>query len=131
MNKSLFRSGMKVLCLLVFFIAIHGCTSMERRIDDYGNSWVSRPLAELKQEMKKPDSYASKINWDENTFDLAKGYYLFIQPFSENCYIYWKINPKNTIVGYFPKGKGCGTVKGSTEPEPEMIDKLSPAAKWD
>jgi hypothetical protein len=130
-NMKYSNAGLNILLFLAVLVAITGCTTMEKRIDDYGNSWISRPLSELRDEMKKPDSYASKINWDENTFDLAKGYYLFIQPFSENCYIYWKINPQNRIVGYFPKGQGCGTVKGTTEPEPELIKKLTPPAKWD
>lgn len=125
------NSGLKVLCLLAILAALTGCSSMEKRIDDYGNSWISRPLSELKQEMKRPDSYASKIDWDENTFPLANGYYIFIEPFSRDCFIHWKINPQDRIIGYFPKGQGCATAKGS-EPEPSTIEKFSPPdAKWD
>lgn len=103
-------AGIKKFFCLALLSSIIGCTSMEQKVDEHGSAWVSRPLAELKQAMKSPDSYASKIDWDETTYKLANGYYVFVEPFSKDCFIQWKINPKDTIIGFFAKGKGCSNM---------------------
>lgn len=123
------RFGMVDICILVLLISIIGCASVEKKIDEYGSSRISRPISEVKQAMKSPDSYASKIDWDETTYPLSNGYYIFVEPFSNDCYIQWKVSPRDTIVGYYAKGKGCGTVRESG-PAASEIEKFSPPAKW-
>jgi hypothetical protein len=75
--------------------------------EDLGSEWVARPLAELKEEMKKPDSYASKTGWEETTYPLSNGDFVYVEPVSADCSIHWEINQKGIIIGYQAKGKGC------------------------
>jgi hypothetical protein len=119
---------MKKFCFLALLISLVGCTSMEKKVDEHSSSWISRPLSELKQAMKSPDSYASKIEWDETTYPLANGYYIFVEPFSKDCFIQWKINPRHIIIGYFASGKGCGSGH-ETDADVSEIEKVSPPAK--
>ncbi|MGO9377781.1 MAG: hypothetical protein ACLPN1_01630 [Dissulfurispiraceae bacterium] len=114
-------AGMKKFFFLALLLSIIGCTSMEKKVDEYGSSWISRPLSELKQEMKSPDSYASQIDWDETTYQLANGYYIFVEPFSKDCFIHWKINPKDTIIGYFGKGTGCSSRHETASDDSESV----------
>jgi len=91
------------LVLLVFFC---GCAT-PLYVEDYTNQWISRPLSELRQAMNRPDSYASKIGWKETTYSLANGYYVLVEPLSEQCSVHWNINPRDKIVGYQAVGSGC------------------------
>ena len=74
------------------------------------------------------DTYASKTNWEETTYPLAKGYFIFVEPFNEDCLIHWKINPRGIILSYFPEGNGCGSARGTAH-ETSQIEDVSPPAK--
>jgi hypothetical protein len=106
----------KAWCLLFFIVFLNGCSS-RISIEEHSNEWVARPLAELKQEMKRPDSYASKIGWKEATYVLANGNFVYIEPISADCSVYWEINSGDIIIGYTAKGIGCdqGPATGKKE----------------
>ncbi len=72
------------------------------------SEWIARPLSELKEAMKSPDSYASKIGWQETNYPLANGNYVFVEPLSDDCAAHWEINKGGIIIGYQAKGSGCG-----------------------
>lgn len=112
-------------CMVGLFVLLFGCSSVEKKVSDHGNEWISRPLSELKQAMKNPDTYASKTNWDETSYPLAKGYFIFVEPFNEDCLIHWKINPRDIIVSYFTEGKGCGSMH-EAGPDVNVIGNVSP-----
>ncbi|HTZ17681.1 MAG TPA: hypothetical protein VMB78_04505 [Dissulfurispiraceae bacterium] len=102
-------------CLLFMVVLFCGCAARQYT-DDFGNEWISKPLSELKQAMSRPDSYASKIGWHETTYPLANGYYGFVQPIDKDCFINWKINPRDMIVGYSTSGTHCD-IKETTSVE--------------
>jgi len=93
-------------CFLLFIVFLFACTA-PIYIKDYAKNWIARPLSELKQAMKSPDSYASKIGWKETTYPLANGNSVYIEPLSENCSIEWEISPRGTIIRYRAEGSGC------------------------
>ena len=95
-------AGWVLLCVILLF----GCAS-HRSVEDLSQEWITRPLSELQQEMKKPDSYASKIGWKETAYPLANRNYVFVEPVSENCFVHWEVNEGGIIIGYQAKGEGC------------------------
>jgi len=76
-------------------------------LEDLSREWIARPLSELKQEMKSPDSYASRIGWKDTTYPLPNGNFVYIQPVRNDCYVHWEVNQGDTIIGYHAKGNGC------------------------
>lgn len=88
-------------------VLLNGCGGGVVLVEDHSKEWVARPLLELKQEMSRPDSYASKIGWKETTYPLASGNYVYVQPLREGCFFHWEVNPNGIIVGYVAKGKEC------------------------
>ena len=94
-----------ILCFLLSVIA-YGCAT-PKYVDNHAAEWISRPLAELKQAMNRPDSYASKIGWQETTYSLNNGYYVFVEPLGKECSLHWDINPRDMIVSYRAVGSGC------------------------
>jgi hypothetical protein len=99
--------------LLLYIGSLLGCAS-QMSLENRGNEWVARPLSELKQEMKSPDSYASKIGWKETTYPLANGDYAYVEPLSADCSIHWEVNQSGIIIGYKAKGEGCKKGKGTS-----------------
>jgi hypothetical protein len=118
------------LYFVISLLLLAGCATSQVPVEDIGNNWVSRPLAELKQSMKDPDSYASKIHWKEKTYPLANGYYAFVEPIAPDCVIHWRINQRDIIVGYQAEGSGCKSEE--SESKTTNIWNLSPKkSSWD
>jgi hypothetical protein len=97
--------------LLLSIIFFYGCAS-QMSLEDLGRYWIARPLSDLKEEMKSPDSYASKIEWKETTYPLSNGNFVYVEPVSADCSMHWEINQSGIIVGYQAKGKGCKRGEG-------------------
>ena len=95
--------------LLPYIILLCGCAS-QMSVEDRSRYWITRPLSELKQEMKSPDSYASKIGWKETTYPLANGNFVYVEPVSADCSVHWEISQSGIIIGYQAKGNGCKQV---------------------
>jgi len=96
----------KAVWLLLYVILLCGCAS-QKSLEDLSRGWIARPLTELKQEMKRPDSYASKIGWQETTYPLANGDFVYVEPVSADCSLHWEVNQGGIIIGYQAKGNGC------------------------
>jgi|GEM_PF-698376 len=118
--KYLLRLSIGNGLFLVLIIFLHGCAS-QMDVKDHARNWMARPVSELKETMKSPDSYASKIGWKETTYKLASGNSVFIEPLSENCTVSWEVSQRGTIIGYKTAGKDC------EDPDPNSFMKsLSP-----
>jgi len=92
--------------LLLYIVLLYGCAS-QMSLEDLSREWITRPLSELKQEMKSPDSYASKIGWKETTYPLPNRNFVYIQPVKADCFVHWEVNEGGIIIGYQAKGNGC------------------------
>lgn len=93
--------------LPAFFLILLNACATQATIDEHAREWIDRPVKELKQEMKRPDSYASEIGWKETTYTLANGNYVYVEPFRNDCAIHWEINSNGLIIGYQAKGINC------------------------
>jgi hypothetical protein len=96
----------RIWYFLLFTVLLNGCAS-QVSVADHGAEWIARPLSELKQEMSRPDSYASKSGWKETTYPLTNGNYVYVEPLRPDCLVQWEVNSKGIIIGYNTKGKDC------------------------
>ena len=110
-------------CVVLLASVLLGCASKEVLIENHRNEFIARTISELKQEVKKPDSYASKIGWKERTYKLVNGNYVYVEPLYQDCSMDWEVNPEGTIVGGVPKGTGCEV--GTKEPDDLAHTKIS------
>ncbi len=97
---------LNALFVFACIILVYACAS-QKRVEDLGSYWIARPLSELKQEMKSPDSYASRTGWKETTYALGNGDSVYVQPVASDCEVHWEVNRNGIIIGYQAKGKGC------------------------
>jgi len=127
--KNLTTFFIKKICFVLFIILLSGCT-YEVPVEDLSNEWISRPLDELKQAMKSPDSYASKIGWQEKTYPIANGYFAYVEPISPDCSIHWSVNQRDIIVDYRAIGKGCKHTTDASTSEGNMNNITKPTTYW-
>ena len=93
-------------CSVLFLVFLYGCVP-QINLEEHRNKWIARPLSELKQAMNKPDSYAKKVQWEETTYPLANGDFVFVEPISNDCSVHWEVHPEGIIIGFRTKGNGC------------------------
>jgi hypothetical protein len=91
------------ILLLIFSISIFNSCSIPS-IGKYTESWVGHQIEEKKNGTKNPGSYASRIRWQEKTYKLDNGNWVYVEPDSKNCFIHWEVNPQGIIVGYKLEG---------------------------
>ena len=76
-------------------------------VEDFAQSWVGEPVSDLIEAKHKPDSYAAKIGWKEQRYDLRNGNWVYVSPSKEGCLVHWEVNPRGIIVGYHTEGNLC------------------------
>lgn len=121
-NMSLFKK----FCFLLLLVFLYGCAS-KMNLAAHRNEWITRPLSELKQEMSNPDSYASKIKWEETTYQLANGNFVFVEPVGRDCSVHWEVIPKGIIVGFQARGNGC---EQEQSPDNFIQTLTAPSKNW-
>ena len=115
-------------CILLLLLFPTGCAH-KLSVESLSNEWIARPLADLKQHMQSPDSYAAKTGWQEKTYPLANGYYAYVEPLSPDCSIHWSVNQRDIIVDYRAIGSGCQ--RAADEASEDNMQKITkPATNW-
>ncbi|MEW5744939.1 MAG: hypothetical protein AB1805_05835 [Nitrospirota bacterium] len=113
----------------LFLIFLYGCAS-QATLDEHEREWIARPLTELKQEMSRPGSYASKTGWKESVYPLANGNSVYIEPFAKDCFVHWEVNPRGTIIGYRAEGSGCVQAASADNNSPRSTTAPLPSTRW-
>ncbi|HMK43251.1 MAG TPA: hypothetical protein VK445_03860 [Dissulfurispiraceae bacterium] len=103
-----------MLFSIVCCYLVSGCAA-QRSLDAHGMEWVTRPVAELKQSLASPNSYASKIRWQERTYPLASGNSVFVEPFDDKCLIHWEVAKNGIIIGMLRTEGDCPKETTSTD----------------
>jgi hypothetical protein len=93
------------LLLTLSLSALSTCLSQIAPIEDRTNSWIGRPIEEIRRPILRPESYASRIGWKEKTYKLDSGNWVYVEPDSPGCFIHWEVNPQGIIVGYKLEGR--------------------------
>jgi hypothetical protein len=119
------------LCLAsIALLSLTGCASNQQYIEDRGEYWLARSIDDLKHDIARPDTYASKNHWPETTYLMADGYTGLVEPISKDCAIHWKINPRHKVVGYSTKGSGCDLRTSKDEELYNLKQTTTPTDKW-
>jgi hypothetical protein len=96
-----------VLCFTFLMLLSQGCLSQIASFEAYTKNWIGRPMSDLKKLVAMPESYASRIGWQEKTYRLDNGNLVYVEPDRPDCFIHWEVNPEGIIIGYKTEGKRC------------------------
>jgi hypothetical protein len=76
-------------------------------LDDYAGTFVGQDVAVLRNLVRRPDSRARTVGWQERTYTLANGHWVYVEQDRENCEIHYEVDGSDIIVGYTAVGRGC------------------------
>jgi len=94
-----------VLIVLLSIPLLIGCFHNIGTIEEFTQYWIGRPIEETRKQVRDSHSYASRIGWQEKTYKLDNGNWVYVEPDSPGCFIHWEVNPQGIIVGYKLEGK--------------------------
>ena len=99
---------MHIKCLLLLTAGIAACSvSQIPTLKEYGDSAVGQNIAVIRDLVRNPNGRASQTGWQEKTYPLPNGHWVYVEPDRKNCEIHWEVNGEDVIVGYTPVGSGC------------------------
>ena len=74
---------------------------------EYGESAVGQNISVVRDVVRRPDPEARTVGWQEKTYTLANGHWVYVEQDRPNCEIHYEVNGEDIIVGYTPVGPGC------------------------
>jgi hypothetical protein len=86
--------------IIIGALLLSGCLHDIPPIGEYTENKIGHPIEKQKMRVADPGSYASRIGWQEKTYKLDNGNWVYVEPDSKNCFIHWEVNPEGTIIGY-------------------------------
>ena len=76
-------------------------------LKEYGDSALGLNISVVRDLGRRPTSYASRSGWQEKTYTLPNGHWVYVEPDRQNCEIHYEVDGNDIIVGYTPVGTGC------------------------
>ena len=99
---------MRLVLLLLPFSGLAACSASQiPPLKEYADSVVGRDISVVRDLVRRPGSHASTVGWQEKTYTLPNGHWVYVEPERANCEIHYEVNGEDIIVGYTPMGTGC------------------------
>lgn len=99
---------MSIRLLLPLVTGLAACSASQiPSLEHYASSVVGRNISVVRDLVRRPTSYASTVGWQERTYTLANGHWVYVEPDRQNCEIHYEVDGSDIIVGYTPMGTGC------------------------
>lgn len=95
-----------IWCFLMLVFLSQSCLSQIASVEKSAKTWIGSPIIDRKDIVARP-GYASRIGWQEKTYQLDNGNWVYVEPVRPDCFIDWEVNPAGTIIGYKTEGKRC------------------------
>lgn len=97
----------KLIAIALLFLLTGCLVSQIEPLQKSMKSWVGHSVEELREINERPGSYASRIDWEEKTYQLDDGHWVYVEPVREGCFIHWEVNTEGNIEGYHTEGERC------------------------
>lgn len=92
---------------MILMLLSQGCLSQIVSKTEYTKNMIGVPIEKLKEAIARPESYPSSIGWQEKTYTLDNGNWVYVEPVRPDCFIHWEVNSNGIIIGYKTEGKRC------------------------
>lgn len=98
---------MNIKCLFLLSLSLSGCMAQIPTLQDYGNSAIGLNISVIRDLVRRPGSRASQQGWQEQTYPLPNGHWVYVEPDRPNCEIHYEVSSADIILGFTPVGTGC------------------------
>lgn len=91
---------MKIIIVILLSVPlVGGCFRLTGNIHEYTQYWIGRNIQDKRELVIDSHSYASRIKWQEKTYTLDNGNWVYVQPDSPGCFVHWEVSQQGIIVG--------------------------------
>lgn len=98
----------RVVLFICLSLIVSGCfVSQIPKFEDYSSQVIGTPVNDLRERSNRPQSYASRIGWQENTYNLSDGNWVYVSPVRPDCIVHWMVNKEGIIYDYKTEGERC------------------------
>lgn len=100
---------MRIKCLSMgLVVGLTACSASQvPTLEEYGGSAVGQDISVVRDVVERPGSRAQAMGWQERTYTLANGHWVYVEPDRANCEIHYEVDGEDIIVGYQAVGTGC------------------------
>jgi hypothetical protein len=91
----------------LMILGLAACSSQIPTLKEWSDSAIGSKIGELRALAAAPGSYAARTGWQERTYHLGNGNWVYVHPDRPNCEIHFEVDRDDVIVGYTPIGSGC------------------------
>jgi hypothetical protein len=95
------------ITILLLAGAQGACGAQIPALKEDAGSAVGLDVAAVRAVVRHPNSYATRIGWQEQTYTLPNGHWVYVEPDRPHCEIHYEVNGEDIIVAYTPVGRGC------------------------
>jgi len=103
----LFKLNFEILIFCILFV---GCVSVPPT-NYWAKSCIGKHIDELREivtrDTSDPRTYKHKINWEEKTYGMENGNWVYVLPNWKGCFVHFEVNRDGIIVGYRLEGDRC------------------------
>ena len=97
---------LKAIFILIT-ILIAGCADFQS-LHNFTRDAVGQPISGIAAMDRQPGAWASRIGWQETTYQLKNGDRVYVEAYGPHIFIHWELNPQGIIVGYAVETVGRG-----------------------
>jgi hypothetical protein len=104
----MFRSAVASCALVtVCGTSLLSCSTSIPGLREWADPIIGHPIAIIRENDQRPGSYASRIGWQEKTYELDNCNWVYVHPDRPACEIHFEVGTDGNVVGYRPVGEGC------------------------
>lgn len=93
---------------LLLTLGLGACSASQvPTLKDYGDSAIGLHISVIRDLVQRPNSHASTVGWQEKSYPLANGHWVYVEPDRANCEIHYEVDASDIIVAWTAVGTGC------------------------
>jgi hypothetical protein len=90
-----------------FGALLAACSTSIPGLKEWADPIIGHPIAIIRENDKRPGSYASRIGWKEKTYPLDDSRWVYVHADRPGCEIHFEVNADGNVLGYRAVGEGC------------------------
>lgn len=98
---------MTITRVVLLTLVLNACSSQIPTLKEWADSAIGSKVSELRALEAAPGSYAARTGWQQRSYHLGNGNWVYVHPDRPNCEIHFEVNSEDVIIGYTPVGTGC------------------------
>jgi len=95
------------LLIVVILLSGQACYRQIPTFKEWSSHLIGMNINVLREINARNNSYVSRSGWEEKTYTLDNGNWVYVFPDSKDCIVHAEVNQEGIIVGFKTEGQHC------------------------